>query len=550
MSIQGKNFVRKNVTVEIFRVKDSMTRFGVSRKHGSLLVDDYGKLIYFLLKNGTPNDTITSMFKINGIVLLGGDPTSGIGAMLKVIYDTNNNSIVDKAEGLSNGEITMSADDFIKHIQSKVNDELNPHNINSRANITGNKDVIFKVKNGVNSNDAINVNQFAWIRNNDTNFPNQSDYFLKGFWDANNATAYPKIGMQSTLKGWFWIVSVSGTYDSVAYQEGDYIIYNGSGDGTHVSHWTKITVNTGAGGDPIYNPAVDGMELTVETVEDHGGIPKNTAASALNGKLMSQMFNDILFPTISAYISSSVSATLNNTTGISTRLEIGTLISPVFTTSFNSGLIRNGNGTSGPTVVGLHIPTNAFGLKYNNFEVDRNDDGNFSGADYEIAQGSVNSWKADVGYEEGTGDYYDNKGVVETHLNSSRIAGTKISSTLNISGRYAMFYGSTNDIIDPISSEIRNLNDSVLLNESVKTDNDVEYLIIQEEKNLNFAVPVQGGGVVKVLYKESAYADVTSSFTKSTVQVEDAGGNLQDYYLYVAKITGYTADATYVISIT
>jgi len=136
--------LRENLKLEAFKVEDAMSHFGITHKAGSIVYDKSGTTLYLILKDTIPKDTIVELFKTHDITVLGSDSSNNNGVMMKIVYDTNNNGVVDNAEALSNGEYS---------------DDLNPHNINSRANITGNEKVYFKVKAGFRQFDAINLEQ-------------------------------------------------------------------------------------------------------------------------------------------------------------------------------------------------------------------------------------------------------------------------------------------------------------------------------------------------------------------------------------------------------
>ena len=173
----------------------------------------------------------------------------------------------------------------------------------------------------------------------------------------------------------------------------------------------------------------------VESVEV-GGISAGTTASTLKALNIVQVLDNILFPTILAYISQnkSVSLTVNSPTGV---LEIGTSSSRTLTANFVDGQITNGDGTTGPDLVGAASQYTFSGTSM----METSQAGNQITITHTVIAGS-NSWAVTVNHAEGTGDYTDNKGVVGTNLDGSRVAGTVTdnASSPSITGVYPVFW--------------------------------------------------------------------------------------------------------------
>lgn len=103
------------------------------------------------------------------------------------------------------------------------------------------------------------------------------------------------------------------------------------------------------------------MDDSLATVEAHGGIPAGTTAAELKEKTLSQVFDDILFPTVQpTYTAPTASLSLKSTSTTPTVQEVGTTGASVptaasFNTGFDKGAIkiagvkkqdRSGNQTS------------------------------------------------------------------------------------------------------------------------------------------------------------------------------------------------------------
>ncbi len=545
---QISKMLHENLKVEVFKVKDSLTDFRISHKASSIVVDEDADLVYLLLKNSRPFDNIVSLYQKKSITVIGGDSSGSYGNMLKAIYDSNNNDIVDRAEGLTYNNETISAEDFIKHIKAIAGDIENPHNIDAKADITGNKDINFKVKEGQADFEATNFNQYQLLKNNaSSDIANQGDFFLKGFWKPSN-TEYPKPAMYADLKGWYWIVEETGAHSSdpsTVYQIGDYIVYNGLGDGSGFDSWYKksmAVVSTGE--NPTYNPGVSDSE---EILHSHGGIPEGTTAGELRDNTMSQMFDEILFPLQDPKVG--VAKQVGISGSIPSKLEIGTTLSILLSSTFNQGTIINGNQTT--NVNPLVGSSTNYALYFNDSVIVPTDiDGNFD--DSQIMIEGNNSWKVRCDHNEGTGDYFDSRGNVSNVLDNDRLAGNTTSAPKTVSGRYSLFHGIMQ--APESSAEVRYL-DNTLLNTNRKTEgvnadptvDGVDLIIQPTQQYPAFAVP--SGSNVQVNYVESSNADVTGSFSSYAMQVEDAGGTLRNYQVYHASISGYGQVATYRIKI-
>ena len=87
------------------------------------------------------------------------------------------------------------------------------------------------------------------------------------------------------------------------------------------------------------------MDDSLATVEAHGGIPAGTTAAELKEKTLSQVFDDILFPTVQpTYTAPTASLSLKSTSTTPTVQEVGTTGASVptaasFNTGFNKGAI-------------------------------------------------------------------------------------------------------------------------------------------------------------------------------------------------------------------
>jgi len=161
-------------------------------------------------------------------------------------------------------------------------------------------------------------------------------------------------------------------------------------------------------------------------------------ASTWKTKTLVQALDTILFPTILASVASAKSLSLawhTNSTLKTSPVEVGVVHALAFSYTFNQGQITNGTGLSGPVLVGTVVGnTTVSGVGLTGSQI------------FTIGQlfsnvaivSGTNTWTVSVNYDVGTGTYYDNKGVVGTNLDSSRVAGS-ISSQISVQGLYPYY---------------------------------------------------------------------------------------------------------------
>ena len=188
---------------------------------------------------------------------------------------------------------------------------------------------------------------------------------------------------------------------------------------------------TGAALGTVYNTTIGDAVQSIAV----GGAPAQ-AASIWKSLTLVQALDTILFPTILASIQTAKSVALT-VTGASGLQEIGQTISRTLTATFNRGLIRNGDNTTGPALVGAASEYTFTGTDISSTA----QVGNTLAVSNTIVSGS-NNWAVTVAHDAGTGDYFDNKGNVGTNLDASRVSGTATDSASapTITGIYPYFY--------------------------------------------------------------------------------------------------------------
>lgn len=165
----------------------------------------------------------------------------------------------------------------------------------------------------------------------------------------------------------------------------------------------------------LYNTTIPDPTLNILV---GGATPE--PASTWKTRTFMQALDTILFPTINPTTTSkSASLAISGTTGV---LEVGTSNTRTLTTTFNRGQITNGNGTSGPLLVGA-----ATTYTYSGTNLGSTASGDSLTLNTIITAGS-NSWQVTVAHGAGSGTYYDNKGGNSSYLDGQRISGSVVSS--------------------------------------------------------------------------------------------------------------------------
>ena len=208
-------------------------------------------------------------------------------------------------------------------------------------------------------------------------------------------------------------------------KEGDVLFYTGQ------------TISGKTVAESTYTSAYSGL-TTTSTV---GGVVSGTVISTLTGKTFSVLFDDIFVPTVLA----SASAKYLLLNGIpSTNIELGEHYTPSVTTTYYAGLITNGNGTVGPSLVGA---ATLYTFKLPGGVTDGVPSA--TSTHTYVAPVTVGlstyQWSVYANHAAGTGAYYDNKGNVDTHLDGQRIATTLIllANSGTITGLNKIYWGTS-----------------------------------------------------------------------------------------------------------
>ncbi len=356
-----------------------------------------------------------------------------------------------------------------------------------------------------------------------------------------------------------WVSSLNTHYkllsDLVTWEE-----FAGNTDGLASTSWveqnfidnTTFSDSTAGIYNSINNISVVYDTTLSDTIQSQGiVVPVGTPVSAIRGMSFTDFIDTFVFPTILPSINTNRSSSLGFTPSLTT-VEVGTLIDPVLTATFNKGSIRNGNGSIGVSLVGdpvtftftgKGIATNVVVTSSNLVETINT---STPGLTTSVVAFGNNSWSVLINYSTGTGLYYDSKGNPVNNLDGSRVAGTITANSAVIVGRYNSFRHFGYIPTDSVSVRATSL--KTLL--SATNTGTFSISIPASTPEVWFAVP--NGKTATVLYVESSNADVTGSFTTTLLNVNDANGTPVSYKLYSSIIGGggYPSNATYNITIT
>jgi len=346
----------------------------------------------------------------------------------------------------------------------------------------------------------------------------------------------------SNEQPFFHVSQASGFVLNTGVVDGYYLKTNAQGK----AYWAPVS----GGSDGVYSTT---LNPSLAMPEDVGGIAAGTLVSDLLGDSFITMFDNLLFPTVLASIGANRTLTTSTTLPV-TSFEVGTSLAPGLTATFSSGLIQNGDGTNGPGLVGhcsgmlfrnpldatisYEVPALAAGLWVKSLTVPA----------YVIAAGA-NTWDVIGYYAVGSGNYYDNKGDVGRNLDANRAAGNTTTNFTTANGYYRYWYDTGTYGSHPTNSTgVRSLTHGGFLSSSnIGTFNISISAGTQEVYFYTYS-----GKTATITYTESSNADVTGSFTKIGIVVNDAGGtarNYEGYYSYIGA-GGYPSTATYRVVIT
>jgi hypothetical protein len=262
---------------------------------------------------------------------------------------------------------------------------------------------------------------------------------------------------------------------------------------------------------------VSTLDPTLQVPTTVGGIVSTTTVGSLTGKTFTQMFDSLLFPTVLAYIGTPAkSLTINSPTTAS--VDVGSQYTPSVTTAYNAGVIRNGDSTLGPNLVGA---TWLYTFRLPNLTTDGTPNGTsthtYTTTTIPLETGY--QWSVIATYSGGTGTYTDNKGNPGTNLDGSRVAGTITAFSGTVTGYNRRYWGTSATAVFTLGSEVTGLANSELSSTRVKTfdiDFNGEYLYYCYPSRMGLATFTVGGfGVGFVLTTISVTNSAAVPYTET-----------------------------------
>ena len=276
-----------------------------------------------------------------------------------------------------------------------------------------------------------------------------------------------------------------------------------------------------------------------------GSYPAGTTIAELQGLTFTQYIENQNFPTVLAYITDASNLSIDGFNNGS--LEVGSNYSFTASMSYDTGIIKNGDGSVAGSVTGdalTFILANPDGVNYTNNSVSSNTDAHTT-ATYAIDLGS-NVWVFSGTNGAGTTTYTNNKGANEVVL-SIEVAKADIvptNITLSKTGYYPLFYGmSTSDTTSAGTGLYLNSN----LTKNVASTGSRSVSLNGTNEYVYFSYPSSSGALSSII--DGNGFDVTNSFTLYTISVTSSGQDTEwteQYNIYrtaaVTTVIGQTFD--------
>jgi len=281
----------------------------------------------------------------------------------------------------------------------------------------------------------------------------------------------------------------------------------------------------------------DWIDSNLTATKSAGGVNVNDFFAS--GTTFEQLFRAILAPTIQPELGSNPSATI---TGVNTSyIEVGETYNMTLNYTFNQGTINSRENY--PTDHYIPRVGSVSSVTYSGSGTVNSSTGAVTGT----ATVGTMSWSVRVDYNSGTTPYYDSDNVESHSLDSYRVASYVVDSE-NRTGLYKYFVGESATTLSTSSSDVRALNDFF------RTSSNFSFTYVIPSGNTYFGFFIEGAQktIIHAYHQESSNSDEKDNFTiTGPYTISDAGTGTASYYKYEQNIggQGYTADATYVITI-
>jgi len=318
---------------------------------------------------------------------------------------------------------------------------------------------------------------------------------------------------------------VSVTTDSTPSNNGVYVL--SSADASDLNNWTLI--GTGSGVEGVYDSALPTSQEVPNTI---GGIESGTTVLDLEGKTFSELFDNLLFPSITP---TTTAPSITFTENIASLVEIGSTNNISFVTGANLGTVNNTwNGTTLP-YAGAVSAASYSGTTSGTLSVGPGDNAidDFV-ANNLIAVEGVQSWGLSVTFGAGV-DYADSNGNT---IVGSAYAGGTLSKSVSFEGVYPIFLGNSaggenqRALVSHSANNItceQNYNETSVIRHTIAIPNDMI-----DSSGVEF----QQFNTLNGQWASISNSDFTASSVTRTVQ-----GNVVNYTLYTkSALIGGAAD--------
>jgi hypothetical protein len=291
---------------------------------------------------------------------------------------------------------------------------------------------------------------------------------------------------------------------------------------------TTIGELSSFGGSGTYNTTLPDSTGSVEV----GGIESGTLVSDLKNKPFTEIFDELLFPTIEASITQNISTTLSvvGFQVVGNYAEVGVSGAITFSSTYNDGTITSGDGST-TDVTG---PPNLYTFTGTGITVPIEVVSPSTTSSHTWVFGS-NTFTGTVDYDAGTTPYYDNKGNIGTNLDASRVAGS-ISDSETIIGVYPIFYHVSSSPISDVDMETAIENGTA---QKIVTDSDGTISIPYNVNNEYFAVAYPNSSTVKTRFyvtdlDQGVITAVFNPVTTRAIDSPDGYWTNINYYIHTS----------------
>jgi len=297
----------------------------------------------------------------------------------------------------------------------------------------------------------------------------------------------------------------------------------------------------------LFETSLDDSLVTPDKI---GGIESGTTVASLKLLTDSQILANILFETVLAYILSNNSISLSGVT--SQDLEVGTSVTPNVTVNYLKGSINNGDGTLAGDLTGdlnnLIINNPAAALAYAQATPVNNTDSTALPS-FVIAHGA-NKWSVVGDYDAGTTTYKNNKNINGTNLAANQASGQSLADSGTKTGKYYRWHYLGTEGGSPTNSAgVRSLSDKEFL--SLSNTGSFNVTIPSGAASAEFSLIIPAGKTILINDVGNLNLDITSEFTETNLNVNDANGDAVSYTIYtrVSGPTGYLNPTSFSILI-